>query len=72
MTGLPAGDGTNDPLPPVERTPWRDLVPEPAEPEPVPGSRAAGCDPHDVMGHPVDYEGQDCPRCRDDFNRGLR
>lgn len=38
---------------------------------PPPGSRAAGADPHDVMGHEVDYEGQDCPRCRDQANREL-
>lgn len=41
------------------------------DPGPPPGSRAAGADPHDAQGHPVDYAGQDCPRCRDQANREM-
>ena len=34
-------------------------------------TRAQGGDPHDAQGHPVDYPGQDCTRCHDQFNRDM-
>lgn len=52
--------------------PTEDAPEEEEAPTPIPGSRAAGADPHDAMGHAVDYAGQDCPRCRDQFNREMR
>jgi hypothetical protein len=54
-----------------DSTPSPEPEPDPDPLPPIPGSREAGGDPHDVMGHAVDFEGQDCIRCRDEQRREM-